>query len=117
VTRRSGGLLNRCIGLLNRAQCFSELFPQARGGFPERVEDLLFPRSLHLLACQGVPTGAIRGVQANDVLASQTPNRACQDCSASGALADLASRIEGDTIDRRAAHHTQHLAYSLVREN
>ncbi len=76
--RIRGGLRQRNVELLDRAERFAYLIAKLRCGLAQCRKDLLLSRSGHLLACQHVPARTVQGLQANHVLRSQRRNRACQ---------------------------------------
>ena len=111
LQRRRGCVLDGCGVFLHRAERFAELAAQADGCVAQSFEHCLLARSLLLRLRQHLAGAAVRGFQADDVLAAEAGNRAGQHGLAAGALTDFSGDLGRQAVAGRTAHQFQSLIH------
>ena len=68
-----------CVVPLDGSERFADPCPEHAGNLSQRLEDIFFPCDLHLLLVEDVAGTAVRGAQAQHVLAAHPGHRPVED--------------------------------------
>ena len=108
-------VFERFIMLCNRSERFADTCSERAGDQAQCAQHVFFPSGLHLLLVEDVPSAAVPGAQSQNILASETGQRAFQDGSARGSLADLLCDLGSQRRVSRLTHQMQRPLNTLLR--
>jgi hypothetical protein len=87
------------------------------GYLSQRIQNVFFPGSLHLLIGDDLPGIAVSGTQSQDILAAQCCNRSLQDGAASSCtLADLPRQLRSNPDIGRLTHKVKSMMNTFLRD-